>query len=49
MVIESTKGVVSVDIPSGAPFVTGPEGIRDMRSKLGLAIGDAQTDSAEPQ
>jgi hypothetical protein len=50
MVIESTdEGLVSVAIPSGSPFVTDPEGIRDMRSKLGLAIGEAQADPGVPQ
>lgn len=50
MVIESTEeGLVSVDIPSGSPFVTSPEGIRDMRSKLGLAIGEAQAGSGGPR
>jgi hypothetical protein len=50
MVIEATgEGLVSVDIPSRTPFVTDPEGIRDMRSKLGLAIGEAQADSGEPR
>lgn len=41
MVIETTQtGLVSVDVPTGTPFVADVEGIRDMRSKLGLAIGD---------
>lgn len=42
MVIESTEGLVSVDIPSGPPFIADADGIRDMRTKLGLAIADAQ-------
>lgn len=48
MVIESTQlGLISIDIPSGSPFVTDPEGVRDVRSKLGLAIGDAQDTGQE--
>src|SRR4051812_6485540 len=43
IVIESVQpALVSVDIPTGGPFITGAEGIRDLRTKLGLAIGDAQ-------
>jgi hypothetical protein len=39
MVIESTdQGLVSVDIPSGPPFIGGTDHIRDVRTKLGLAI-----------
>lgn len=42
VIIESTAaGVISVDIPSGPPFVTDRDGARDMRRKLGLAIGIA--------
>lgn len=48
MVVESSiTGLVSVDIPSGTPFVAGVDGIRDVRTKLGLAIGDAQSQSGE--
>lgn len=48
MVIESTdSGLVSVDIPSGPPFVAGADGIRDVRTKLGLAIGDIQAKRTE--
>jgi hypothetical protein len=43
MVIESRVGRVSVDIPTGAPFVGETHTIRDMRTKLGLAIGHAQS------
>ena len=43
IVIESAQpALVSVDIPTGGPFITGADGIRDLRTKLGLAIGDAQ-------
>lgn len=45
MVIESMDtGLISVDIPSGPPFLAGADEIRDARIKLGLAIGDAQSD-----
>jgi hypothetical protein len=45
VVIESTDdGLVSVDIPSGPPFTAGAEGIRDLRTKLGLALGDIQAE-----
>lgn len=46
MVIESTnKGLVSIDIPSGLPFLGDADEIRDVRTKLGLAIGDVQAGS----
>jgi hypothetical protein len=49
MVIESTdKGLVSIGIPSGTPFVAGVAGIRDVRTKLGLAIGAVSGDRTEP-
>jgi hypothetical protein len=50
MVIESTdRGLVSVDVPSGLPFLAGIDGVRDVRTKLGLAIGDTQAKRPEDE
>jgi hypothetical protein len=49
MVIEPTdKGLVSIGISSGTPFVAGVAGIRDVRIKLGLAIGAVSAGHTEP-
>jgi hypothetical protein len=49
MVIESTdQGLVSVDIPSGSPFVGGADHIRDVRTKLGLAIATVRPQGTGP-
>lgn len=43
LVIESAgPGLVSLDIPTGSPFVTDADHLKDIRAKLSLAIGDAQ-------
>lgn len=42
LVIESEKGLISLGSPDGAVFTSGPDVMRDVRSKLGLAIADAQ-------
>lgn len=45
MVIEARGDRIIVDIPSGLPFTTDADGIRDMRRKLGLAIGEVSPGS----
>lgn len=47
MVIETAGDQVTVDIPSGPPFVTGRDGARDIRVKLGLAMGALQAITTE--
>jgi hypothetical protein len=43
MVDHGTRdGSVSLDIPTGPPFTTDTEGVRDIRVKLGLAAGATQ-------
>jgi len=36
-------GLVSLDIPTGGPFIATADTIRDLRTKLGLAIGEDRT------
>jgi len=45
-VIESTPGEVSLEIQPGPGFITNAEKIRELRTKLGAAIGEAQAPSS---
>lgn len=47
LVIESIDGQVSIEIQPGPYFVTDDhDRIRDLRTKLGMAIGEAQAPSS---
>lgn len=48
MIIEAAGGQISVAIPSGQPIIAAPGVAKDMRAKLGAAIGIAQGTQTDP-